>query len=155
MRDFDQAFGVIVGVEGGYSNDPRDPGGETKFGISKRAYPNLDIANLTLDDAKAIYLRDYWQRMHCDLIPWPLSLCVFDCAVNQGPVMATRLLQRALSVAEDGILGPVTLQRAGQATAYHASRMQAERVFSYMTLSTWPTYGRGWIQRLFTVSLEA
>lgn len=155
MTDYNRAFQIIVGIEGGYVNDPRDPGGETKYGISKRSYPDLDIANLTLTDAKAIYHRDYWQRMHCEMVPWPLSLYVFDAAVNQGPVAATRFLQRALAVREDGVLGPVTLQRAGQAGAELSARFMAERALSYMSLSTWPTYGKGWLKRLFIVSQEA
>ena len=68
MSNFDRAFRFLIGEEGGYVNDPADPGGETKFGISKRAYPQLDIKSLTLDQAKAIYRRDYWAspaRRHC------------------------------------------------------------------------------------------
>src|SRR6185312_16903801 len=70
MSFFLPAFKIVVGIEGGYSNDPRDPGGETKFGISKNAYPNLDIASLTLEQAQQIYLRDYWDACGCDTMTW-------------------------------------------------------------------------------------
>jgi lysozyme family protein len=151
-EDFDRAFAIVVGVEGGYVNDPRDPGGGTNWGISKRSYPDIDIANLTEDGAKAIYQRDYWGRMQCEKYPWPLSLYVFDAAVNQGPVSATRFLQGALSTQVDGMLGPVTVQKAVQATADQIANFMTLRAFSYMQLATWPTYGRGWFNRLFKVA---
>lgn len=84
MSDFDRALDFTLKAEGMYVNDPRDPGGETNFGISKRAYPQLDIKNLTREQAADIYRRDYWQRAGCDSLPWPLSACVFDAAVNCG-----------------------------------------------------------------------
>jgi lysozyme family protein len=153
--DFDRAFSIVVGVEGGYVNDQNDPGGETKWGISKKAYPNLDIANLTEDDAMAIYMRDYWNRMRCDEIPWPLSLYVFDSAVNQGPISATRLLQSAVGVQVDGELGPLTMHKAAQATPEQTANFMTLRVFDYMKLNTWPNYGRGWMNRLFKVASAA
>lgn len=83
MREsFDKAFELVVGLEGGYSNDPRDPGGETKFGISKRYHPELDIANLALEQAKSIYLNGYWIPAKCDESLYPLDICLFDGAVN-------------------------------------------------------------------------
>lgn len=84
MSYFDAAFAAVVGVEAGYANDPKDPGGETKYGISKRAYPGVDIKNLTLEGAKAIYLRDYWYPSGCEHMPWALAVCALDCAINQG-----------------------------------------------------------------------
>lgn len=96
MREsFDSAFSFVIGSEGEYSNDPDDPGGETKYGISKRAYPHLDIKNLTLDDAKSIYWQDYWDKADCDNLPNPLDICVFDTAVNQGVGRAKLLLAKS------------------------------------------------------------
>lgn len=152
MKDFDQAFAAVIGVEGGCSNDPRDPGGETKYGISKNAYPNLNIGDLTLTQAQAIYRKGYWDRCQCDALPWPLSLYVFDSAVNQGAITAIRHLQAALGVTVDGILGPTTLQRAGQADAEHADLFLAERALGYMSSSLFSTYGRGWLKRLFVIA---
>lgn len=82
--DFDKAFDFIMKWEGGYVNHPKDPGGETKFGISKKSYPNLDIKNLTLEQAKEIYRVDYWVASGADKMEWPMSLVVFDTAVNMG-----------------------------------------------------------------------
>lgn len=81
---FFKAFQFVIAREGGYVNDPSDPGGETKFGISKRAYPDLDIANLTEEDARGIYLRDYWTRAGCDEAQPLFDIVLFDAAVNQG-----------------------------------------------------------------------
>ena len=80
MSDFfDAAFAIVVGVEGGYTLClPGDPGGETNYGISKRSYPDVDIAQLTLDDAKTIYRRDYWDRCGCGAMPWERAVCALD-----------------------------------------------------------------------------
>lgn len=132
--DFDAAFTRLVDPqhEGGYSNNPVDPGGETKYGISKRAYPNVDIASLTLDDAKAIYRRDYWTPAACDQWPELLRYEVFDLAVNVGVSQAIRLVQRALAVSDDGIVGPKTLAAAQAADPQTAlRRLQALRLQFY------------------------
>ena len=94
---FDTAMTAVLGYEGGYVNDPNDPGGETNWGISKRAYPNLDVKNLTRDGAIQIYRRDYWDALGCDRFPSVIAIALFDAAVNQGPVAAVRILQRALA----------------------------------------------------------
>src|SRR3954469_18004472 len=84
MSNFDTAFAIIIGIEAGYVNDPKDPGGETKYGISKRRYPNEDIKNLTFDRAKFLYQRDFWKSHKCDTMTWEQALLVFDTAVNGG-----------------------------------------------------------------------
>lgn len=84
MTNFNEAFEFTVGHEGGYVNDPVDPGGETKYGISKRAYPMLNIKDLSIEDAKLIYEKDYWQAAGCDRLSYPLNLIVFDNAVHSG-----------------------------------------------------------------------
>ena len=107
--DFQTAFARLIGHEGGYVNDPADRGGETKYGISRRAYPDLDIAGLTLDDARAIYRRDYWDPIRLDEMPPAVRMSVFDFAVNGGVGAAARALQTIAGVRPDGIVGPVTL----------------------------------------------
>ncbi|WP_230369134.1 glycoside hydrolase family 108 protein [Paludibacterium denitrificans] len=107
---FDEAFESLIGHEGGYVNNPADPGGETKFGISKRSYPGVDIKSLTLDQAKAIYLRDFWKSVGCDAVPLTAAFDLFDMAVNSGVKRAITTLQTAAAVTADGILGPVTLR---------------------------------------------
>ena len=114
-RKFVAALEKVLAHEGGYVNDPDDPGGETKFGISKRSHPNLNIRDLTREQAAAIYHRDYWVRPKIDRIADErLAAKVFDLGVNVGTGRAIKLLQRAANslgceLAVDGILGPATL----------------------------------------------
>ena len=81
MSDFERAFDLLMESEGGYSDDPADPGGETNFGISKRAYPKEDIRFLTLERAKEIYKRDYWDAIRADDLPYPINILIFDAAL--------------------------------------------------------------------------
>lgn len=92
---FEAAVETILGHEGGYANDPDDRGGETKFGISKRAYPHLDIRNLTRDAAVEIYRRDYWEALGADSLPPELQEVAFDAAVNQGVGWTKQALEGA------------------------------------------------------------
>lgn len=94
---FERAIDFVFKWEGGYSNDPRDPGGETNFGISKRAYPNEDIKNMTRTHAAELYKRDYWNVCDCDHLPPGLSLLVFDTAVNCGTKRARAWLAESLA----------------------------------------------------------
>ena len=154
---FDLAFAITVGIEGGYVNDPNDPGGETKYGISKRAYPNVDIANLTMDQAKQIYEKDYWQVARCDLCPPTLAILVFDAAVNNGPGSAIVWLQQAVGVQADGNIGPVTqaaiagIKDVTQAVAlFHGAR-----ILAMSQMNGWHTYGNGWSRRLAQLPYQA
>ena len=120
VANFSKSITVILKHEGGYINHPNDPGGETNFGISKRSYPDLDIAGLTREDAVGIYHSDYWQ--YDGIVDDDLATKVFDLAVNMGQRRANRLLQRAINrvnekivVAIDGKLGPHTLREANKA----------------------------------------
>jgi len=92
MKDFNIALKFVLKWEGGYSNDPNDPGGETKFGISKRSYPELDISKLTLKQAKEIYYQNYWLKAGCDTLPYPFNIVVFDTSVNMGKRRALEIL---------------------------------------------------------------
>ncbi len=94
-KEFARCIPLIFEAEGGYVNDPKDPGGETKFGISKRAFPALDIKNLTKQQAAIIYYQRYWLFV-ADKLEWPLNLVMFDCAVNQG----TRKAREFLSISK-------------------------------------------------------
>jgi lysozyme family protein len=146
--NFDRAFAAVIGHEGGYVNDPRDPGGETKFGISKRSYPHVNIAALTLEEAKAIYRRDFWDRVRGDELPYRTAFNAFDGAVNSGVSQSVKWLQRAVGVAEDGIFGPVTLAAASKRGPLIAARYNAARLAFLTNLGTWPTYGKGWARRV-------
>lgn len=150
--NFDMAFETLISHEGGYTPGIGDPGGETKFGISKRSYPSLDIKNLTLADAKSIYLRDFWQRAQCDKLHPDLAFTVFDAAVNSGIGQAVRWLQRAVGVADDGVIGPLTLAQINreQDTSAIQARFSGHRLEFMTKLSTFDTFGRGWTKRIAT-----
>ena len=92
-NNFTRALTFTLKWEGGYSNDPNDPGGETKWGISKRAHPELDIKNLTEGEAAKIYHTNYWTPLKCDKFDLPMAVCVFDTAVNCGVHRTTKLLE--------------------------------------------------------------
>lgn len=151
---FDRAVEMVLRHEGGYSADPKDPGGETRFGISKRAYPDLDILRLTEDEAKAIYKRDYWDKLRTDEIPEELAICLFDAAVNMGRDRAVRLLQRACGVAQDGVMGGNTIAAANRLPEA-VVRFSAERVIAYTGIRGFDTFGKGWLRRTIAVALEA
>ena len=91
-QSFDAALKFVLAKEGGYSNDPNDPGGETKFGICKKSHPEEDIANMTPERAGEIYLEEYWIPAGCDDIEVPDDIVVFDCAVNQGVAFAKEMV---------------------------------------------------------------
>jgi len=112
---FDEIIDSVLEHEGGYVNDPKDLGGETKYGITKRFYPDVDIKNLTKEDAKKIYYDDYWVRNKVPSLPDNLKYIYFDMCINQGRGTAVRVLQRAVNskggaLEVDGGLGPMTLK---------------------------------------------
>ncbi|NKF51380.1 peptidoglycan-binding protein [Shewanella sp. WXL01] len=103
------AFEYVLLAEGGYSNHKADRGGETLFGLSRKAYPHLDFGTLTIEKAYRIYHRDYWQVCQCGKLPNVLAMAVFDAAVNHGARNAIEMLQRAVKAKPDGLIGPNTL----------------------------------------------
>jgi len=155
MGDFNRCISLILGEEGGIANHRKDPGGLTKYGISQRSYPTLNIAALTLDDAKAIYRRDYWNPIRGDELPSGLDLTLFDSAINQGPVTAIQLLQQALHIADDGIIGPKTLNLASTAMPNLLDDFAAERAIRYEFNRNEATFGRGWYRRLLRMHRQA
>ena len=169
---FEQAFAIVVGHEGGYDTTRADPGNwtggavgrgdlrGTKFGISAAAYPTLDIATLSSEQAAEIYRRDYWSRVRGDDLPPPLALLVFDAAVNNGVARASGWLQEAVGVSVDGQLGPQTIaavQHTAQAKGGAAlcAEFQAQRTMFMAGLPTWRTFGFGWARRLCALPYQA
>lgn len=117
MSTFDRALPVVLKAEGGYVNHPSDPGGATNKGITQRSYDEWTesrgggarpVREITDAEVYAIYKTRYWDAARCDALPWPLSLCHFDAAVNHGVQNAIKILQRALGVADDGVIGSAT-----------------------------------------------
>jgi len=154
---FDRAFDNTLGYEGVMSTDRDDPGNYTpdgtfkgtKFGISARAYPNIDIENLTLEKAKQIYRLDYWEKPGFDKLPESVAIQVFDGAVNSGVRASIMWLQRAVQTTADGIIGPVTVARSYAVAPDTIIRRYLGYRLSHMTdLSIWPSQGRGWARRI-------
>lgn len=126
MNDFEKAIDFVLKWEGGYSNDPNDPGGETKYGISKKSYPKEDIKNMTLERAKKIYYENYWLKAGCDKLPEPMNLVMFDTAVNMGRSRAKQFLSASTDW-RDYLL---------------------RRIQFYTKLKTAKYYIRGWVNRV-------
>lgn len=148
---FNEVFDRVLGHEGGYVNDPQDPGGETKWGISKRSYPHLNIKTLTREQARDIYKKDFWDRLQADKFADGVAFQLFDFAVNSGIETAVRYLQRAVGVADDGHWGPIS-QRAADNTSEPLliMKLNAERLDFMTRLKNWPVHGRGWARRIAT-----
>ena len=168
--DFATAFARLIDPqhEGGYSDDAADPGNwtggkvgsgrlqGTKYGISAASYPTLDIASLTVDQASAVYQRDFWQKAGCDAVPDVLKFELFDTAVNSGVKAAAMMLQRALQPVYagevDGDIGPKT--QAAIATFADPYRLLVRfcgrRLDYWNDLVNWAHDGKGWVQRLAT-----
>lgn len=146
---FETAIARVLGIEGGYTPGADDPGGETKWGISKRSYPDLDIKALTREEAVEIYRKDFWFKARCDLLPDSVAFQALDFAVNSGIVVATMALQRAAGVAADGVVGPVTLSALVRVSAHDLICLLLAERLEFMTgLSNWPLAGRGWARRV-------
>ena len=156
--NFNRCLAIILHHEGGYVNHPKDPGGETNLGVTKRVYEDFggtkDMVDLTEDDVAPIYEKNYWGRMKCDNIPAGLDLCVFDFGVNAGPGRAAKYLQTMIGTVADGGIGPNTLKALdeyieAEGGVENAIRnYQAARQGYYESLDTFETFGRGWTRRV-------
>jgi lysozyme family protein len=155
MSGFEQAALLVMKHEGGYANDPRDPGGETNWGISKRSYPTLDIRALTREQALDIYRRDFWEPLKCDEMPYGLAVQVFDHGFNAGRSSGARLLQRTLGLTEDGVLGPITLAAAKASGKLAIKGYARRRIDFYQSLDGYKTFGASWLDRTLDTLLEA
>lgn len=159
--NFDTVFERVIGHEGGYSDDPRDPGNwtggrcgvgkmlGTKYGLAANTYPDLDIKNLTLDQAKAIYYRDWWNALGMERFSNAMQFQMFDAAFNHGMRNASKIYQRAVGAADDGIIGPKTLAKASELSEDdRLLRFLAFRLRFYTSLKTFETFGKGWSNRV-------
>lgn len=153
---FEQAIEILLKHEGGYVNHPKDPGGETNFGIAKRSYPHLNMKTLTKEEAIEIYRQDFWEKCKIELLPPALRLIVFDCAVNQGPGVAVGLLQAAVGAKVDGALGPETLTKLQGLNAQKVlEKYAALRLERYQRNPKFAYFGDGWTKRLLDVALKS
>lgn len=164
MAAFDIAIQTVLDNEGGYSDDPVDPGGETKFGISKRSFPSLDIKNLSRTDAARIYQDQFWNnhpnlaRLASDRV----ATKIFDLMVNMGPRTAVKLFQRSINLVShghnplpvDGLLGPMTVSRANvvdEQKLLHAMREAAADHYRAIVRAkpAQARFLRGWLRRAY------
>lgn len=151
-QNFDRAFIELLGNEGGYVNNPADPGGETNWGITatvarENGYVG-PIKDMDQSVAKTIYARKYWLP-EFDQLPYPVAFQVFDAAVNSGVGQAVRWLQRSVGVADDGKIGSVTLAAVTKADPLKLVMLfNAERLMFMTNLSTWGSFGKGWARRI-------
>jgi len=147
--NFETAFDRLLGHEGGYVNDPDDPGQETNWGVSKRSYPGVDIKHLTREGAKQIYRMDFWHRINADELYDGVAFQTFDFAVNSGIETAIRKLQAALGVADDGYWGPISAAAAkAMSETDQIMHLNAQRLRYMARLSVFDRFGRGWCNRI-------
>jgi len=166
MINFDTAIDRLLSHEGGFTADPRDPGnwtggkcgkGElrgTKFGISAASFPDVDIVNLTRDEAAAIYRARYWEAVTgvSDAVRYQM----LDAGVNHGTHRAIKLLQQAVGADPDGVWGPASAAAAARTDNNDILlRFLAHRLIFMTNCRVWPTYGRGWARRIGTNLLYA
>lgn len=166
---FEHALAFVLAWEGGQSDDVRDPGGRTRFGVSSRAHPEVDLDRLTRADAARLYRTAYWDRLRLDGLPPKLAVAVFDAAVNAGPKRAVIWLQRALNslpqhaaLAEDGLLGSRTAAAiqgasgAAERLELVRSRMLLARLGHYAELAAQKpalrAFLRGWLNRVLALN---
>ncbi|WP_327857627.1 glycoside hydrolase family 108 protein [Acinetobacter guillouiae] len=159
--NFEKAFARLIGHEGGYSNNRNDPGNwtggkvgkgvlkGTKYGIAANTYPNLDIKDLTLEQAKAIYKKDWWDKLGAEQFHPAIVYQLWDFAVNAGKSRAVKELQQVAGVIDDGILGAKTIAAVKALPVTDVLiLLTAERLRFYTSLTTWGTYGKGWTNRV-------
>ena len=157
QANYDKCLEAILHHEGGYVNHPKDPGGETNLGVTKRVYEEWggtkDMKALTVQDVAPIYKKNYWDKIKADLLPSGLDLCVFDFGVNAGPGRAAKYLQGQIGTMPDGGIGPNTLAKLDEYLQFTGvekaiKTYQDSRQDYYEQLSTFDTFGRGWTRRV-------
>lgn len=150
--NFTEALKHVLKHEGGYIDHPNDPGGETNFGITvavarENGYLG-DMRTIPMSVVESIYKRKYWDKVRADEMPESVRFALFDYAVNSGPSAAIRALQRVLGVADDGVLGPMTLAAAQAQSDGLGARLNGYRLKFMTDLKIWPTFGKGWARRI-------
>ena len=168
-ENYDHCLGLILHHEGGYVNHPKDPGGETNKGVTKRVYENWcieqdlfqkNMKDLKISDVAPIYKQNYWDRCKCDSLPDGVDLCVFDFGVNAGTGRGARFLQKCVGAVADGAIGPNTLRQVDEWVAMRGEEdliveYSERRRNYYKRLKTFSTFGKGWLRRVEETELEA
>ena len=162
-QNWETALKHILKWEGGYVNHPSDPGGRTNLGVTQRVWEEwtgkpateADMRGLTIEMVTPLYKKRFWDAVRGDDLPSGVDLCVFDCAVNAGVGRASRFLQQAVGVVADGAIGPKTLEAVTKMAADEiVERFCDLREAHYKSLSTFATFGKGWMRRLDGIEAE-
>ena len=155
-ENFEKSLALLLKHEGGFVDHPKDPGGATNKGITKKTYEKFlgrdatveELKNIPDEDVETIYKALYWDIVKCDELPAGLDFAVFDWCVNGGPSRAAQTLQKALKVTADGAIGPNTLSAAIDSDCAQTIELfTEERENFYRGLKTFETFGKGWIRR--------
>lgn len=157
--NFDAAFTKLLGHEGGYSNNPADPGGATNWGVTERVARRYgytgDMKDYPQGQAKVVYLAEYWSPIQAEKLPHPIRYAMFDAAVNSGVSQAIKWLQRAVGATPDGQIGPQTLSFLSDANANAIKlRLLAARLEFMTGLPNWPTFSKGWARRVASLMAD-
>lgn len=165
MKDnFEQCLAMLLKHEGGFVNHPKDPGGMTNLGVTKKVWeewvghPVDEAAMRALgpQDVAPLYKKNYWDRVRGDDLPTGVDYSVFDIAVNSGVSRAIKFLQAACGVAQDGSIGPATLAAVAQHNPRDLATAVCEKRLAFLqSLPTWNTFGRGWNKRVAEVEETA
>jgi lysozyme family protein len=156
MNNFAKSLELVLQHEGGFSDHPSDPGGKTMKGITQKVYdayrktrarPYQSVKFISDDEVRNIYKLQYWDRVQGDVLPIGLDYAVFDYAVNSGVARAAKHLQGCLGVAQDGIIGTMTL--AAITNPKNTINALCDRRMSFLrNLKTFLTFGKGWTRRV-------
>lgn len=152
-KTFQTALKRVLQHEGGYVNHPSDPGGETNYGITKSVARQYgfkgSMKDIPMSIVEKIYKDQYWDAMSCDNFEFAIAFHMFDAAVNHGLINARKLIQRAVNVKDDGIIGSISLAAIRKTPQLlFVNSFMAERISFYTKISTFPTFGRGWMSRM-------
>lgn len=155
--NFEKALASVLHHEGGFVNNPKDPGGVTNLGCTQRVWEEYvghpvteqAMRDLKPEDVAPLYKKKYWDKVAGDDLPAGVDYCVFDTAINSGPGRAVKMLQACVGVEVDGALGPTSLKAVNAFGATNLISDYCQRRLSFLTeLAAWETFGKGWTRRV-------
>tara|TARA_R100000655_G_scaffold26313_2_gene54181 strand:- start:9507 stop:10028 length:522 start_codon:yes stop_codon:yes gene_type:complete len=155
-ENFKDCLSMLLKHEGGFVDHPKDPGGATNKGVTKKVYDEYlgrectidELKNIPMDHVEEIYKKNYWDKVKGDDLPNGVDFSIFDWAVNSGPGRASKALQKVIGATQDGAIGPKTLQLVDTKSPKEIiDRVSEERENFYRSLKTFDTFGKGWIRR--------
>jgi len=163
-RNWDKSFDLVIVNEGGFVNNPKDPGGPTNWGCTQKVWESFvghpvtvdDMKALTKEDVKPLYKRNYWDAIHGDALPSGLDYCIFDCAINSGVGRAAKFIQEIVGVFADGAIGNNTVTAINQMNAVTMINEFSDKRQQFLELlKTFPVFGKGWTRRVQEVRTKA